>query len=525
MIIFNGKIETMDSTVGTASALLIRNGRIVSVGDGQLMDLARKSEERIDLQGRTVLPGFTDAHIHLLGFAQTMSQIDLIPINSRVEAVELVSEQVKQSSPNIWIQGHGWNQNNWTDTIFPSRVDLDPVSPHNPVLLRAQSGHAAWVNSFALDLAGIDDHSPDPPGGKIVRDSDGSATGLLLEDAMNLVSEVVPKTSYLAAAQEIKLAFESLWKVGITGVHCMDGWTCYEALDHLAAARQLKMRVTKYIPKDDIDQVLGHNMRSGDGNEWLRVGGIKLFTDGALGVRTAAMFDHFEGEPDNYGIMTLSESELNHLVSLASENQLSLAVHAIGDRAVHTVLDALSQLPAPSTVPHRIEHVQLLHPSDVGRLASMGIVASVQPIHSTSDMEIVDRHWGERGAYAYAFRTLLDHGTDVAFGSDAPVESHNPWFGIHAAVTRRRTDGSPSPDGWYPEQRIQLYEAIRGYTLGAAKASGLANKSGSLVPGKYADLIVLDSDPFSMDLQLLHQVKVQGTMIGGEWVVPLDNLN
>jgi predicted amidohydrolase YtcJ len=258
-------------------------------------------------------------------------------------------------------------------------------------------------------------------------------------------------------------------------------------------------------------------MQAGLGDDWLRVGGIKVFSDGALGTRTAAMLAPYEGEPENVGVPTIEQGALRELTRKAVTGGLPLAVHAIGDAANRMVLDVLADV-GTGGLRHRIEHVQLLHPDDVGRLAALGVVASMQPIHATQDYEMADRYWGDRCATAYAWRSLLEAGTLLAFGSDCPVEDLNPFLGIHAAVTRRRADGSPGPDGWYPEQRLTVEEAVRAYTLGAAQAVGLDDRLGSLAPGKLADLIVLDQDIFDCDPMDIVRTRVEATMIGGRLV-------
>jgi hypothetical protein len=286
---------------------------------------------------------------------------------------------------------------------------------------------------------------------------------------------------------------------------------------------ELGLRVVKYLPLDALDCALEVGLQAGLGDDWLRVGGIKLFTDGALGPRTAAMLTPYEGvedEPESTGVPTMEEDDLQQVVRKAAGGRLPLAVHAIGDRANRMVLDALADAAKVSArgLSHRIEHVQLLHPDDVDRLAQLGIVASMQPLHATQDYEMADRYWGDRCATAYAWRSLLDAGTLLAFGSDCPVEDLNPFLGIHAAVTRRRPDGSPGPEGWYPKQRLTVEEAVRAYTLGPAQAVGVGDRLGSLAPGKLADLVILDRDVFACDPMEIAGTQVLATMIGGRLV-------
>jgi predicted amidohydrolase YtcJ len=318
-------------------------------------------------------------------------------------------------------------------------------------------------------------------------------------------------------------------------VHDFDRQPCFSALQVLHQGGELGLRVVKSIPIEALSHAVELGLRSGFGDDFLRIGSVKAFADGALGPRTAAMLQPYAGEPDNRGILMLAAEELFERGRLAVENGLSLAVHAIGDRANHEVLSAYAQLRkverqlktsgnitwgevSKSPLRHRIEHVQIIHPEDAPRLAALSVIASMQPIHATSDFLAADRYWGERAVHSYAWRTLLDFGTQMAYGSDAPVDSPNPFWGLHAAVTRRREDGSPGPDGWYPAQRLSLNEALQGFTIGAAYAAGMEDRLGRLAPGYLADLVVLDHDLFTCEADRIRRIQPQATMVGGEWV-------
>ena len=315
--------------------------------------------------------------------------------------------------------------------------------------------------------------------------------------------------------------------MGLTGVHDFDRRTCFAALQELHAEGKLKLRVTKSIPIETLQEAVELGLRTGFGDDFLRIGSVKAFADGALGPRTAAMLQPYEGEPENRGLLMLDAEELVEKGRKAVENGLSLAVHAIGDFANHEVLHAYEQLRIHESrnssglrpnLRHRIEHVQIIHPDDLPRLAELNLVASMQPIHATSDYPTADRYWGARSKTAYAWNSLLEVGTRMAFGSDAPVDSPNPFWGLHAAVTRRRADGSPGPAGWYPEQKISLINAIQGFTSGAAYAAGMENRLGKLVPGYHADLLVLDQDLINIDLGSIRELQPVATMVAGEWV-------
>jgi len=312
--------------------------------------------------------------------------------------------------------------------------------------------------------------------------------------------------------------------LGLTGVHDFDRRRSFLALQDLHEQGDLQLRVLKHLPVERLEDAIGVGLRSGFGDDMLKIGAVKVFMDGALGPQTAAMFAPYDNEPENRGLLFMDGEELLERAQQAALGGLEMTVHAIGDRANHEVLMAFQQLRAfenQHNLParrHRIEHVQLLAPADLTRLAKLDLVASVQPLHATSDMHAVDAYWGARGVHAYAFRTLLDHGTRMAFGSDAPVEAPNPFWGIHAAVTRQHADGKPGPDGWYPQQRLTVMEALLAYTTGAAYAAGMEDRQGMLKPGYLADLLILDSDPFACEPGQLKDIVPQGTMLGGDWV-------
>jgi hypothetical protein len=357
----------------------------------------------------------------------------------------------------------------------------------------------------------------------------GAPDGILFESAMELVANAIPEATAEQVEQAILAAQAVLWRMGLTGLHDFDGRSCFMALQNLLQRGELNIRVLKGIPLPDLQYAVGLGLRSGFGNDMLRVGGVKAFMDGALGPHTAAMLQPFKGDPQqDRGMLFMDAEQLFEHGRLAAQNGLPLAVHAIGDRANHEVLEAFDHLrrfeqeqritSLGGRLRHRIEHVQLLHPDDAGRLAALGVTASMQPFHATSDMLMADRFWGERTAYSYAWKLQLQHQANLAFGSDAPVESPNPFWGLHAAVTRRRKDGRPGPQGWIPAQRIGLGEALRAYTYGAAYAAGMEDRLGKLASNYLADLIVLEQDPFECEADELYKLQPSATMVGGEWV-------
>ncbi len=522
LVLYHGNIYTQFKPLSKVSALAIHDGKIFAAGsEADLLPLARQAQDKFDLNGMTVWPGLIDAHLHLEHYARALQMVDC-ETSTKAECLARVAEKARSLPKGAWILGHGWNENVWPEG-FGSAADLDAISSQHPIYLTAKSLHAAWANTLAMQLAGIQPDSPDPEGGEFQRDKNGNLTGVLLESAMEVVGSARPPLTTRELTVLLEQAFPSLWQQGITGVHDFDQRSCFIALQELRLAGRLKLRVNKSIPVELLDAAAEAGLRSGFGDDYLWIGSTKLFADGALGPQTAAMLKPYEGSAST-GTLLLDREQVFEIGQRAACAGVGLAIHAIGDRANHEVLAGLEQLRAFETernLPHRrhrIEHVQILHPQDTSALARLNVIASVQPIHATSDMEIADRHWGERSAGAYAFRTLLTSGTAMAFGSDAPVESPNPFWGLHAAVTRRRHDGAPGESGWYPEQRLELSEAVRAYTCGAAYAAGKESIQGRLMPGYLADLILLDQDPFTLDPQELYRIKPRATMVGGEWV-------
>jgi predicted amidohydrolase YtcJ len=520
-VLLEGRIFPSADQASPVEALAIRSGRVDALGTAAEVEAAAdRKTERVRLGGRTVLPGLIDAHVHLHLYALGLDQVDCTTPTLE-ECLVRLKRRAGTAPPGSWVRGHGWDQNLWGR--YGTLQELDGAVPLNPAFLTAKSLHSGWINSRALALAGISGSTPDPPGGRIERDAQGIPTGILFENALRLVSQVIGEQTPQALADHLQRAQSALWEFGLTGVHDFDGPQCLRALQILRQSGGLGLRVLKNLPVTELEHALALGLRSGFGDDWIRLGNIKLFADGALGPRTAAMFDAYQGEPDNIGMLLIDGEELAEIGIRAAEGGWALSVHAIGDRANHEVLDALSTVRAHERgrgaplLRHRIEHLQVMHPDDLARPAELGVVASMQPIHALSDMAMAERFWGERTRHAYAWRAQLEAGARLAFGSDAPVESPNPFWGLHAAVGRRRLDGSPGPDGWHPQQKLQLREALSAYTLGPAYAAGWEGVQGQLRPGGWADLIVLDRDPFECEVEELAALKPVGTMVGGEW--------
>jgi predicted amidohydrolase YtcJ len=530
LLLLNGNIHTMDPRHPRARAVAVAGCRILDVGDdAALRLLLRPGAQVVDLEGRTVIPGLTDAHVHFGGYsvARYQQQVDLDNVPTRAEAAARVAECARTMPAGRWIQGGGWNRNIWPDPAFPTAADLDVAAPDHPVALEDKSRHATWVNSRALELASITAATENPPGGEILRGASGQPTGILLETAAGLVYDAIPDPDLDTMIQALRQGVAHAQRLGLTGIHDPGHPTVLAALQVLRMREELGLRALVHIPRDGLDHAIGLGLRSGLGDRYVRLGGLKIFADGALGPRTAHMLAPYEGTTDNFGLPTLNADELRNLVCRAHGAGLSVTAHAIGDAANRAVLDAIEyaqgiRLKVPQAthpiLPDRIEHVQLLHADDVARLAQLGVVASMQPIHATSDMEMAERYWGPRCGLSYAWRSLLENDTCLAFGSDCPIETLDPLAGIHAAVTRQSTDGRPGPEGWITAQRLTVAEAVHAYTLGAAHASGEASEKGSLTSGKLADLIVLSHDIFRVDPTEMLRARVEMTVLDGRIV-------
>lgn len=516
MLLHSGRIYPSARSQRPVGSLLIGDGRVRWTGDAPEAG-EPAADLRLDLGGRTVLPGLIDAHLHLEQFARQLQLIDC-ELPSKAACLQAVAGAAERAEPGQWVLGHGWNQNQWEG--YGTAAELDRAAPNHPVYLTAKSLHAAWANSAALRLAGIDRSTPDPAGGTIQRQADGEPTGILFEHAMQLVKEHIPTPDADELADLLDQAQERLLSVGLTGVHDFDGPRCLTALQILRERGRLRLRVVKNVPAEALEATAAAGLRSGFGDEWIRLGNVKAFADGALGPRTAAMLAPYADEAENQGILLMDGEAISELGVQAAQAGFGLALHAIGDRANHEVLNGLAtlrQYERSHSLParrHRIEHLQLLHPDDLARPAELSVIASMQPIHATSDRRMADHGWGERTRYAYAWRTQLTSGARLAFGSDAPVESPNPFLGLRAAIERR---SDVAEDPWIPQERLALSEALQAYTGGAAYAAGTERLQGELAPGFLADLIVLDQDPFQLEPAQLAELSPSGVMVGGAW--------
>jgi predicted amidohydrolase YtcJ len=530
LILHNARIVTQWPDQPLAQAIAVQKGRIIAVGsDDEILALASPGTRLIDARGRLALPAFTDAHIHLFDLARRRGQVALYEAASLDDLMARVQAHARTLPPDAWVLGYGWNESAWPERRFPTRHDLDAITGGRPAVIWRTDLHAAVANTEALRRAGIGPDTPNPPSGVIDRDESGQPTGVLRELAINLLREVIPPMDEATAAANLQAVAADLHRLGIIAAHdqrmkdnAEEGPEALRLYQRLAARGELPLRVSCNLEAAHLDMIIEMGIQSGFGDEWVRFGHVKLFSDGSLGARTAWMLESYENDPDNQGMFLTPPEEMSAIIQKAHRHGVAISIHAIGDRANRTVLDIFDEAiaagsAAPPLIPHRIEHVQTIQPEDQPRLAQLGLTASVQPIHCTDDIPNTDRLWGDRGRNTYPFRNLLNTGTVLAFGSDAPVASPNPWWGIHAAVTRQRRDGSPA-GGWYPDQRLSVEESVRAYTIGPAIAIGQAHQQGRLAPGYLADLILLDRDIFAVPLGDLPDTRVLLTLLGGKIV-------
>lgn len=513
----NGVIHTGDDAHPRSHALAVQDGRILAIGsEADVRAIAGADADLVDLEGAAVMPGLYDAHIHTAQYAHSLTTVDLAGTRSLAEALARIADRAARLRPGEWLLGGRWNSNVWEPPIQPDRHALDAVCPDNPVALPTVDGHTTWANSAALRLAGIDAATADPVGGHIVRDDRGEPTGILRETAAH------PLKPFMAAenlGSLLRTGQERLLALGITSVHDIDGEDCRLAYQEMAAAGDLKIRVHKAVRLEHFDRAVADGRRTGQGDDWFTNGPLKVFSDGALGSHTCHMSRPMTGGDE--GIAVVPYDDMVRLFRTAAQAGIAIATHAIGDQANHLVLDAYDEIGPTPGLRHRIEHAQHLQPRDVERMARLGIVASMQPVHCTSDMDLVDSLLAGHDLASYAWRSMLDTGVALAFGSDAPVEDPNPFPALYAAVTRKRPDGTPI-GGWQPEERITMAEAIRAHTAGAAYAAGEEDRKGILAPGMLADFIAIDTDPYQESPEAVLRTRVLTTVVGGEiqWQAP-----
>jgi len=527
ILISNARIYTFDAgntVLESGSMAFTKDGEILGIGDRDAMLRAFADARQVDMNGKTVLPGLIDSHGHLYGLALSFTMANLSGTRSKADVMNRLREFEASLPDGEWLLGRGWDQNDWPEQAFPNRADLDSEFPERPVWLRRIDGHAAWGNSLAIvqadrDLAG----DWQPEGGFIHRDSEGEPSGIFIDGAMEYVDKAVPETSPELIDAALDLATSTMVSLGLTGVH--DPGVDREVIalyQKKIAEDAFPLRV--YAMADGMQETTDWLCEEGPLNDpsgHLFMRSVKLYADGALGSRGAALLADYSDDPGNRGLMFISEDEMEAALRRVFSCGLQAGVHAIGDAANRQVLDAYEKVLAEfpeNPGRHRIEHAQILHPDDIPRFSALGVIAAMQPTHATSDMYWADERLGpERLAGAYAWQSLLDSGARLAFGSDFPVEQVNPMLGIHAAVTRQDLEGWPE-GGWLPEERVSRADAIRAFTLDAAYAGFMEQLTGSLEIGKRADFIVLDQDIMQIPAADIASLRVTETWVDGERV-------
>jgi predicted amidohydrolase YtcJ len=509
---------------------LQRFGTMVIV-DGKVQRLLRADEHlppiaeatQVNGEGKTLLPGLIDAHGHVLGLGQLRLQVDLRDTLSVSAALDLVRTFSDTNKSNRWLLGRGWNQVLWPDKKFPTAAQLDSVVADRPALLSRVDGHAIWVNSAALKIAGITRATPDPTGGQILRDASGNPTGVLIDTARNLVERHLPPATDADIKRALSAALAELASFGLTGVHDagIDIRT-YRSYQKLGRENRLPLRVYAMLSDDRSDRsVIKVGPKQPQFGERLRLQAVKAWVDGALGSRGAALLDDYADEAHQRGLMRYSPAELQTLAQLCGQYGWQLNVHAIGDAGNRVALDAFEHGFTPGqrkTLRPRIEHAQVISPIDLPRFAALNVIASIQPTHATSDMNMAeDRLGSQRIKGAYAWRQFKNAGVRLAGGSDFPVELANPFLGLYAAVTRKTRDGKP-PNGWYPQEKLTREEALRLFTVDAAYAGHMEDKVGSLQPGQWADFILIDRDYFTVPEDQIDDTRVLATFVAGKKV-------
>ncbi len=542
-------------------AIAIRDGRVLQTGSAGELRAAYPSAVLLDGRGHTLLPGLIDAHAHVMGLGDANMTVNVMGIRSLGATLDEVARYARSYPDLVWIRGRGWNQVLWTENRFPTAKELDQAVSKRPVWLTRVDGHAGWANSEAMRLAGITRYSEDPDGGAIIRDEYGEPTGVFIDRAMDLVRSHIPAPGKTERRLALKSALEEMRAEGLTGVHDAGvGVRDFLLMKEFADRGDLTARIygmiggtgedfdifsgisgTPVISDDplsaadaihasDNESVLPAGPLKGYADDRLFLRSVKIYADGALGSRGAALLEDYSDEPGNRGLMLYSEEQLQIMIEKAVSHGYQVGVHAIGDRANRVVLDIFKRVhdrhERPEEVKslrHRIEHAQIVHPDDIPRFRELGIVAAMQPVHATSDMNMAeDRLGAHRMNGAYAWRSFLDEGVVIAAGSDFPVELSNPFHGLYAAVTRQDHKGQPE-GGWYAEERLTREEALHGFTLGAAYGGHMEQLVGSLEPGKWADFILIDRDYFQIPASEIWQIRVRETWLAGERVHPEKN--
>ncbi len=516
LLVRNARVWSGGSQVA-GDAVAVAGPRVLAVGrEADLRAGTDARTEVIDAHGATVTPGLTDAHIHLVRWARSRAELRLDPGWSRARVVAAVRDHLARHRDESVVIGRGWASDGWEAP--PDRAALDQVGDGRPVILHSKDFHAVWANSVACERAGLTRATPDPDGGRFERDARGEPTGVAREHAVRPLTALEPPVSLALDLERVRAAIDVLLGYGITAVHDFEGAGEFAVLETLAHGAGPRVRVLMHLPHAGLEQALDERRTSGSGDDWFRIGAVKLFADGTLGSRTAALLAPYLGT-DTRGMELLNGAALQSLAERAITGGLSIAVHAIGDRAVRSTLDAVAAVPAVQraklAIPPRIEHAQLVSAADLPRFAGLGVAASMQPSHCVTDIPLAGRDWADRLDFAYPWASLRDGGAILAFGSDAPVEPPDPSLGLQAALTRATLEGNP-PGGFVPSQRIDLDAALSAYTDGPARLAAGSGRLGVITPGAWADLVVWDADLARTPAADLHRVRPRVTVLEGQ---------
>jgi predicted amidohydrolase YtcJ len=534
LIAIHGKVWTENAQMPEAEAIAVHAGRIVAVGRSEeIQKLAGEGTRTLNLQGRRVVPGFNDAHVHFFWGGHSLTSVHLTDASSQEEFRRRIAAYARTRPPGQWIENGNWDEQKWSPAELPTHDLIDDVTPNNPVWVNRSDGHMMLANALAMRLAGITRETKDVPGGEIVRDKDGNPTGIFKDAAKDLVERVMPPPSdaqvddALLAAQRYALenGVTSVQDMGFTGSHAADMQALVvRGYQRLLTEGKLKVRVSARFPLAHYDRLTALGIMTNFGNDRLVLGSVKAFADGSLGSGTAWFFGPYDDAPQSSGLPTAELADQEKMFAEmrgADRAGIHIATHAIGDRANKTILDLYERLEredGPADRRLRIEHAQHLRREDIARFAKLRVIASVQPYHCIDDGRWAERRIGhQRALTTYAFRSLLDAGTTLAFGSDWFVAPIDPLAGIYAAVTRRTLDGK-NPDGWIPEQKLTVPQAVHAYTVGSAFAESQDDQKGSIEAGKLADFVVLSDDIFHMNPVQIENVHVDLTVSGGEIV-------
>ena len=519
----NARIRTLDPALPEAGAILVCNGKIHALYQEQNPVISGFGNiRRVDCRNLVMLPAFTDSHLHLLETGEQLTTIDVSGARSEDEAVEILKKKSSGFKPGEIIQGSRWGHNLWKPPQLPTKHSLDNAFPENPVFLFSKCGHLLWANSQAMKLAGITRDTPNPGEGVIDRDPEtGEPTGMFKEDASDFFYDALPEASVSKKKEFLRNAVKHLNRFGIVNVHASDSVETFHLLQQLKNEPEFTLNAVVYLPSSSLDSLVASGLRSGLGDDRLRFGGLKVFVDGSLGGRTAWMHDPYDEEPENLGIYVATKETLLEVVGKANRNGIVAMTHAIGDRAIDTLLDVYEEVEktlTPENRPplnNRIEHFQLLRDYMLPRIKKMEFFASMQPVHIFSDWYAGNRFWGKRSRYAYAFRTARECGVPVVFGSDSPVEPVNVFWGMYAAVARKDLEGKPD-EGWYPEESLTSREALEAYCSKPPGVVGESSVKGTLTPGKRADFVLCDKDPLNQSPEEWKDGNVLATIVAGE---------